>query len=67
MTADRELSTFADVFGGVRAGYRGTPARALEELRAEIKVEGFHFHYFDYPLLPDRSGIVAELGLGVSF
>lgn len=67
MTTDRELTTFVDVFGGVRAGYRGSPVRALEELRAEVKVEGFHFHYFDYFKLTDRSGIIAELGLGASF
>jgi hypothetical protein len=67
MTADRELATFIDGFGGFRVGYRGSPAKFLTELRADLKVEGFHFHYFDYPLLTDRSGIVGELGVGASF
>lgn len=67
MSRDRELSTFVDVFGGLRAAYRGSPARSFTEFRAEVKVEGFHFHYFDFPLLPDRSGIIAELGVGASF
>lgn len=67
MSRDRELSTFVDVFGGLRAGYRGSPTKALAELRADIKVEGFHFHFIDYPLLPRRSGIIGEIGLGATF
>lgn len=67
MTADRELSTFLDVFGGLRAGYRGSPVKFLSELRADAKVEGFAFHFFNYPRLVDRAGVIAELGVGASF
>lgn len=67
MSRDKELSTFVDVFGGLRAAYRGSPGKSFAELRAEVKVEGFYFHYFDYPLLPNRYGVIGEVGLGASF
>lgn len=67
MTADRELSTFVDAFGGVRVGYRGHFTKVIQEFRAELKAEAFVFHYFDYPLLVDRTGFTLETGLGASF
>jgi hypothetical protein len=68
MTADRELSSFADVFGGARLGWRRERlSRAFEDLRLEAKVTGFHFRFFDFPRLPERSGIVAEIAAGVVF
>jgi hypothetical protein len=66
MTADRELSTFLDVFGGVRIGWRRQNLGPLSELRAEAKVDGFYFWFEDFPRLRQRDGIVAELALGVS-
>lgn len=68
MTADRELSTFFDVFGGGRVGYRrGFGPGFLEELRAELKVEGFAFKFTEFYRLPSRTGLVGELALGASF
>lgn len=67
MTADRELSPFVDVFGGARVSYKGSFDSFVKELRAEAKAEGFLFHYFDYPLLVNRTGLLAELGFGASF
>jgi hypothetical protein len=68
MTADRELSTFLDGFGGARVGYRRAFAGSfLEELRAELKGEGFAFHFTEFSRLPSRTGIIGELALGASF
>ncbi len=66
MSADRETSSFADVFAGGRVGYRrafGTGG----ELRLELKVDGFYFRFFDFPRLPERTGVMGELAAGVSF
>ena len=65
MTADRELATFVDAFFGGRVGYRKRLGR-LEELRAEARVDGFAFEFFDFPRLRTRFGVVAELALGIS-
>ncbi len=67
MSADRELSPFIDVFGGVRARWRRPSSGVFEDLRAEFKVEGFTFLFYDFPRLPVRTGIIGELALGVSF
>jgi hypothetical protein len=68
MTADRELSNFFDVFGGGRVGYRhGFAESVLEELRAELKVEGFAFRFTEFSRLPSRTGVIGELALGASF
>jgi hypothetical protein len=68
MTADRELSSFWDVFGGVRATWRSKRLSALiEELRAEAKASAFYFRFLDFPRLPERSGVLAEIAIGVTF
>jgi hypothetical protein len=69
MTADRELSSFADAFSGLRVGFahRGEVRGFLDEIRAEIKGTGFVFDYFEFPRLGSRRGIIAELALGASF
>jgi hypothetical protein len=68
MTADRELSTFVDVFGGGRVTWRhGNFSRVIDELHFEAKVTGFYFRFLDFPRLPERSGLVAELAAGVAF
>jgi hypothetical protein len=66
MSADRETSSFADVFAGGRLGYR-RPLGTYGELRAELKVDGFYFRFFDFPRLPERTGVMGELAVGVSF
>lgn len=66
MSSDRETSSFADVFAGGRLGYR-RPLGTYGELRAELKVDGFYFRFFDFPRLPERTGVMGELALGVSF
>lgn len=66
MTFDRELSTFIDGFLGFRAGWFRKHLGPLDELRAELKVDGFGFYFFDFPRLQSRYGLVAELALGVS-
>jgi hypothetical protein len=65
MTADRELSTFIDGFGGARLQWRSR-VRALDELRVEAKVDGFGFWFFDFPRLQSRGGVIAELAIGAS-
>ena len=67
MTADKELGAFADVFAGGLIGLRHDFNAAIEVLEAEIRVDGFYFDYFDFPRLPQRTGLTAELGLGISF
>lgn len=67
MTADRELSGFIDAFGGLRVGYRGSPLSIFQEFRADLKAEAFAFHFFNFPRLENRVGIIGELGIGASF
>jgi len=68
MTADRELSTFADVFGGARLTWRRTNfSKVLDELHVEAKATGFYFRFSDFPRLSERSGLTAELAAGVVF
>jgi hypothetical protein len=67
LSADRELSPFVDGFGGLRLGWRRAFAGAIDELRAEAKGQAFAFRFFDFPRLPSRTGVLAELALGGSF
>jgi hypothetical protein len=68
MTADRELSSFVDGFGGARLTWRRERlSRALEDLHLEAKVTGFYFRFFDFPRLPERSGVIGEIAAGVAF
>src|SRR5581483_11233639 len=66
MTADRELSSFIDGFGGVRAEWRRAHLGPLAELRAEAKLDGFGFWFFDFPRLQSRNGLIVELAIGAS-
>jgi hypothetical protein len=68
MTADRELASFVDGFGGARIAWRQQRwGHALEDLHAEAKVSGFAFHFFDFPRLRERTGVIGEIALGVAF
>ena len=67
MTADRELGAFTDVFAGGLLALRHDFNAAVEMLELEVRVDGFYFKYFDFPRLPQRTGLTAELGLGISF
>lgn len=66
MTFDRELSSFIDGFAGLRGAWARQRLGPLDELRVELKVDGFGFYFFDFPRLQSRYGLVAELALGVS-
>lgn len=65
MTSDRELATFVDAFGGLRLAF-AKRAGPFEEIRAEAKVTGFAFHFFDFPRLTNRYGIIGELAVGAT-
>jgi hypothetical protein len=65
MTSDKELATFVDAFGGLRIGW-AQKLGPFEEVRAELKGTGFAFHFFDFPRLPQRYGIIAELAIGAT-
>ncbi len=67
MTADRELATFVDAFAGARVGWRKPKLGILDELRFEVKGSGFVFKFFDFPRLQLRSGVIAEIAMGVAF
>ena len=63
---DQDGDGIADVFAGGRVAYR-RPLGTYGELRLELKVDGFYFRFFDFPRLPERTGVMGELALGVSF
>jgi uncharacterized protein DUF3570 len=65
MTADRELSSLIDAFGGLRLAW-ARRVGVFDELRAEAKGTGFVFHYFDFPRLEGRTGLIGEIALGGS-
>ena len=65
MTSDRELATFVDGFGGLRLGF-GKRVGPFEELRAEAKATGFAFHFFDFPRLVNRFGVIGEIAVGAT-
>ncbi len=68
MTADRELASFWDVFAGARIAWRHErPLAWIGELRAEAKVSAFYFRFIDFPRLPERSGALGEIAIGVTF
>ncbi len=68
MTADRELGAFVDGFFGGMIGVRHHFVQsAIESVKAQLRVDGFIFDYFDFPRLPNRHGLVAELGAGMTF
>jgi hypothetical protein len=67
MTADRELSSFIDAFGGLRGGWQRTRRLGVfEDLHAELKATGFAFKFLDFARLPQREGVIGELALGGS-
>jgi hypothetical protein len=65
MTSDKELASFIDGFGGLRIGW-GQRLGPFEEVRAELKGTGFAFHFFDFPRLPERYGVIVELAIGAT-
>ena len=67
MTADRELSTFWDVFGTGRLSWRHAMTGFFQQLRAEAKATAFYFRFENFARLPERDGIIAELALGGAF
>ena len=67
MTADRELSSFVDAFGGTRFGWRRARIGVLEDVHLEAKATGFAFRFFDFPRLRERSGVIGEIAFGVAF
>jgi len=57
MTADRELSTFQDIFVGVRGRWIG------ESIAVDAALTGFGFRFPEFSRLPERRGLTAALGL----
>jgi uncharacterized protein DUF3570 len=58
MTADRELSTFQDVFAGVRARWSHEDTLAFD-----ASLTGFAFRFPEFARLPSRLGLVAAIGV----
>jgi hypothetical protein len=67
MTADRELSTFYDLFGGGRVDYAFTHVGFIEELRLELKATAFGFTFPEFSRLPARTGFIGEFAVGAVF
>jgi hypothetical protein len=67
MTADRELSSFVDAFGGLRARWMRGHWSVFDDVHLEGKVTAFVFEYSNFPRLAERSGIIGEAALGVAF
>jgi len=59
MTADRELSSFQDVFAGVRAAW----VPLDDKLSIDLSFTGFYFRFPEFSRLPSRLGATAGLGL----
>ena len=57
MTADRELSTFQDVFLGVRGRWIG------ETVAIDAALTGCWFRFPEFSRLPERRGLIAALGV----
>jgi hypothetical protein len=57
LTADRELSTFQDLFLGVRGRWIG------ESLAVDATLTGFLFRFPEFSRLPTRRGLIASVGL----
>jgi hypothetical protein len=57
MTADRELSTFQDVFLGIRGKWSG------DTVALDAALTGFAFRFPEFSRLPTRRGFIAALGL----
>lgn len=66
LTADRELSAFADGFGGLRFGFDVRKEGPFESIRGEVKGTAFAFRFFEFSELEERYGVIAEVGLGAS-
>lgn len=63
MTADKELSSFVDVFVGGRVTVR-PQIDGLADFFIEARLVGFGFWYLDFGRLPERYGLVGELAVG---
>jgi hypothetical protein len=66
MSSDRELSPFVDLFGGPFLAYRARQ-ESSSELRFELRLTGFLFHFFEFARLTERYGVVAEVACGGTF
>ncbi len=64
MSFDKETATFVDAFAGLRFGWWHPIGRAA--LRFEAKASGNYFYYFDFPRLPERSGLVGDIAVGLT-
>jgi hypothetical protein len=58
MTADRELSTFQDVFAGLRGRWQHGDSLSLD-----ASVMGFYFRFPEFSRLPSRLGLTVGIGL----
>ena len=67
MSSDRELSRFIDGFAGVRLGYREEFGGVLDTFYVDAKFEVFGFRFFEFQRLPERGGLIGEVGLGATF
>jgi hypothetical protein len=67
MTADRELAAFVDAFGGARLRWRRDRWGIFDDVHLEGKVTAFLFEFSNFPRLPERSGVIGEIALGVAF
>jgi hypothetical protein len=67
MTADRELSSFVDGFGGARLAWRRGRMGVFEDVHLEAKGTGFVFRFFDFPRLRERTGAIGEIAFGLAF
>jgi hypothetical protein len=67
MTADRELASFVDGFGGARLAWRQARMGVFEDVHLEAKGTGFAFRFFDFPRLRERTGAIGEIAFGLAF
>jgi len=61
MSADRELATFWNLGGGIKAGWH-SPG---ERWTVDAKVEGIYYRFVDYARLDGRVALVTSGGVGL--
>lgn len=67
MSIDRELGSFWGNLVGAKVSWQPGQAFATRQLGLDLKVDAMWQHFDDFPWLPERSWIVAELGLTATF
>ena len=67
MSIDRELGAFWGNLVGAKASWQPGSAFGTQRIEVDLKLDAMWQHFDDFPWLPERSWVVAEVGLTASF